>query len=325
MHGACIIKTEVPTRCMTANTILVTPRSLTRDGHPALARLERAGYRLLMGTPGQQPDEEALLRLVPGCVGYLAGVEPVSRRVLERAVNLRVISRNGTGIDNIDLEAAHQRNIAVMRAEGANARGVAELAVGLLLALVRNISLSDRCLKAGTWQRHLGCEIKGRTLGLIGCGQIGQLVAHMAIGLGMRVVAFDPFPDTERAAAVGFSYVPLEQLLAASDIISLHCPPSRDSEPVITRQGLTAMKDGVYLVNTARGELLDDDAVIEFLDNGKLAGVAVDAFRREPPGLDRLVIHERVIAVPHIGAYTEESVTQAVEMAVDNLLLALGE
>ncbi len=309
---------------MTANAILVTPRSLTLSGHPALARLECAGFQILMSSPGKQPDEEELLRLLPGCVGYLAGVEPVSRRVLERTAGLRVISRNGTGVNNIDLAAARELKIAVMRADGANARGVAELAIGLMLALARNIPASDRGLKAGVWQRHIGCEIKGRTLGVIGCGKIGQQVAAMAVGLGMRVLACDPFPDLDRGAASGFAYVPFEQLLGESDMISLHCPPTNDGDPVITRANLAIMKAGAYLINTARGELLDDDAVLEFLDNGRLAGVALDAFRQEPPGLDRLVVHERVIAVPHIGAYTEESVTLAVQMAVDNLLLALA-
>jgi phosphoglycerate dehydrogenase-like enzyme len=308
---------------MTTKKILVTPRSLTQSGHPALARLERAGFEVIRCTPGQQPDERELLRLLPGCVGYLAGVEPVSGRVLERAEGLRAISRNGSGVNNIDLDAARERNIAVLRVEGANARGVAELTLGLALALVRSLPASDRSLKRGVWQRCKGIELKGRTMGLIGCGRIGQLVAEMAIGLGMNAVGYDPVRNGRLLATEGFCYVTLDEVLARSDVISLHCPPSTDGGPLITRRRIAAMKDGAYLVNTARGELLDDEAVIAALDSEKLAGIAIDAFRKEPPGNDPLVQHEKTIAVPHIGAYTEESVTKAVEGAIDNLLNVL--
>lgn len=303
--------------------ILITPRSLTRSGHPALARLEAGGYEILCCTPGEQPSEAELLRLLPGCVGYLAGVEPVSARVLEEARGLKAISRNGTGINNIDLEAARRLKIAVLRADGANARGVAELTIALTLALVRHLPFSDRHLKTGQWQRCQGIEVAGRTLGLIGCGKIGQLVTEMAVALGMEVVAYDPFPNAALAATAHFRYVALEAVFDQADVLSLHCPPAADGTPIITQKRLAHMKRGAYLINTARGELLDDAAVLEALESGQLAGVAVDAFRKEPPGPDPLVQHEKVIAAPHIGAYTEESVTRAVEVAVDNLLNAL--
>lgn len=308
---------------MTAKRILVTPRSLTGSNHPALARFERDGYQVVRCTPGKQPDEGELLRLLPGCIGYLAGVEPVGRRVLESAKGLKAVSRNGTGVNNIDLEAARQMNIAVLRVEGANARGVAELAIGLTLALVRNLPASDQRMKQGVWERRKGIELKGRCMGLIGCGSIGQLVAEMAIALGMEVIGYDPVQNDRLAAKGSFRYGGLDEVLAQSDVLSLHCPPSSDGRPIITRHRIAAMKRGAFLVNTARGELLDDEAVIEALDSGRLAGVAIDAFREEPPGEDPLVRHEKTIAVPHIGAYTEESVNLAVEGAVDNLLNAL--
>jgi D-3-phosphoglycerate dehydrogenase / 2-oxoglutarate reductase len=307
----------------TTERILITPRSLTRTGHPALARLEQTGYELVRCTPGEQPDEAELLRLLPGCVGYLAGVEPVSARVLEEARGLKAISRNGTGVNNIDLEAARRLNIAVLRADGANARGVAELTVALTLALVRHLPFSDRHLKTGDWQRRQGIEIAGRTLGLIGCGKIGQIVTEMAVAMGMDVIGYDPLPNAKLAATPGFRYAALEAVVDRADVLSLHCPPAADGQPLMNRQRLARMKPGAYLVNTARGELLDDAAVLEALDRGTLAGVAVDAFRKEPPGMDPLVQHEKVIAVPHVGAYTEESVARAVEVAVDNLLEVL--
>ena len=308
---------------MASERILITPRSLTSARHPALEQLEQAGYQLVFCTPGRQPDEAELLRLLPGSVGYLAGVERVSARVLEAAPGLRAISRNGTGVDNIDLETASRLGIAVVRAEGANARGVAELTIGLMFALVRHVPFSDRALKAATWERRQGIEIAGRVLGLIGCGRVGQLVARMAASLGMRVVGCDPFRSPVLAQLAGFDYAELDAVLTEADVVSLHCPPPVEGRPLIDRERLAVMRPGAYLINTARGELLDDQAVLDALDSGKLAGVALDVFRREPPGADSLVQHERVIAVPHVGGYTEESVSRAVEMAVDNLLGAL--
>jgi D-3-phosphoglycerate dehydrogenase / 2-oxoglutarate reductase len=310
---------------MTGKKILITPRSLTLSGHPSLARLEQAGYQLVLSTPGQQPGEDELLRLLPGCVGYLAGVEPITRRVLRCASGLKAISRNGTGVDNIDLQAASERNIAVLRVEGANARGVAELAIGLMLSLVRHVPACDRSLKQAVWTRHRGIELEDRTLGVVGCGKIGQLVAEIGSALGMRVLGHDPVPSQAVRMLRRFHYVELEPLLAESDIVSLHCPPSADGQPLITGQRLAAMKDGAYLVNTARAELLDEQAVLEALDCGKLAGVAIDVFRKEPPGADPLVQHEKTIAVPHIGGYTDESIGRSVAGAVENLLAVLQD
>ena len=162
-------------------------------------------------------------------------------------------------------------------------------------------------------------------MAIVGCGKIGQRVAVMATGLGVRVVGHDPYPDEAFAAPDGFRYASLDEVIAEAHVLSLHCPPPSDGKPLVDQRRIDAMKDGVYLVNTARGDLLDDQAVLEALDSGKIAGVAVDAFRREPPGSDPLVQHEKVIATPHIGAFTEESVTRAVEVAVDNLLEVLGQ
>jgi len=297
--------------------ILVTPRSLTRQGHRAFDLLRQAGFEVVFCTPGKQPSEEELLTLLPDCVGYLAGVEKISAKVLEAAKNLRVISRNGTGIDNIDLEAAKRLNIRICRTEGANARGVAELTIALIFALVRAISFSDAHLKGQEWQRRKGVELENRTLGLIGCGEIGKLVALMTTDIGMKVVAFDCHPESSFSPN-NFSWVALEDLYRQSDIISLHLPALE--KPLIDKETIAKMKEGVYLINTARASLLDEDAVLQALESGHIAGVAVDAFIQEPPLDYRLVRHDRVIATPHIGGFTNESVDRAVAMAVDNLL-----
>lgn len=171
--------------------ILITPRSLTQHHSPDLQALENAGYELVYVRPGITPTEEELLELVPDCVGWLAGVEPVSERVLRAATNLKVISRNGTGVDNIPLKLAQELRIKVLRVEAANARGVAELAICLALAALRHLPALHCALKQGKWKLIRGSEIRGRLFGLVGCGAVGKIVARLALGLDARVAAFD--------------------------------------------------------------------------------------------------------------------------------------
>ena len=308
---------------MTAK-ILVTPRSLTRGGDPALQLLSDAGYEVLYCTPGKQPDEKELIELLPGCAGYLAGVEKISARVLAAAKELKVISRNGTGIDNIDLEAADRLNIRICRAQGANARGVAELTVGLIFALLRSISFCDADLKNGKWTRRRGVEVENRTLGLVGSGEIGKRIVLLATGIGMKVFAHDPFPNNSFSPD-NFKFVPIDELYAQSDIISLHCPALESGNPLIDAGAISKMKRGVYLINTARASLIDNAAVMVGLENGKIAGIALDVFEREPPTESILIKDPRVIATPHIGGYTSESVSRAAGQAVQNILETLKE
>ncbi len=305
--------------------ILVTPRSLTRGGDPALELLSKAGFQLVYCTPGKTPDEAELARLVPGCVGWLAGVEKITDTVLAKADVLTTISRNGTGVDAIDLASCQRRGIRVLRADGANARGVAELTVGLILSLLRSIPLSDSRMKSGGWERRQGGELEGKTLGLIGTGRIGKLVARFALALDMTVVGHDALPDKDFARTPGFRYVPLAELLASSDVVTLHCPHTPGEKPLIDRQALASMRAGAYLVNTARAGLVDAAAVLDALGSGRLSGYAVDAYDKEPPDAHPLFAHERVITTPHIGAFTVESVARATRAAVDNLLAALGQ
>lgn len=302
--------------------ILVTPRSVTAKGHPSLSRLNNAGLEVLLCSPGVQPSEDELVRLIPGCVGYLAGVEKVTTRVLGVADSLKVISRNGTGIDNIDVSFCERKNIIIRRAEGANARGVAELTATLMLAMARTITFHDRSLKSNGWERQKGFELPGKTLGLLGCGKVGKLVTHLALAFGMKVVAYDPFPDNS-FERTGFNYTDKESVLAHADIISLHCPAPKNGNALIGKAEISRLKKGVCLINTARAELIDESTIIEALDSGHVAGLAVDVFPEEPPRDRRLANHAKVIATPHIGGLTKESVDRAMDVAVDNLLESL--
>lgn len=303
--------------------ILVTPRSVTRHGHPALKRLEQAGYEVVLAPAGRQPDAEDLQRLLPGCVGYLAGVEEIRATVLESATALRVISRNGVGVDNIDLAAAARRGIVVRKAVGSNARGVAELTFAQLLALARWLPFGDRGIKAGGWERRQGIELIGRTLGLLGCGHVGRIVAKLALAFEMKVIAYDVMPDRSFAPAPDFRFAAFDEVLAAADALSLHCPALPDGRPLLGAVELARMKPGALLINTARADLVDGAALASALERGHLAGVALDVFQHEPPVGDLLVASDRVIATPHIGGFTAESVDRAMDMAVTNLLVEL--
>ncbi len=306
---------------MSRGKILVTPRSLSRDMHPALQPLCDAGYELLMPWPGVQPDEQQLMEMLPQCVGYLAGVEKVSRSVLEASPNLKVISRNGVGMDAVDLDSAERLGIKVLGTPGANAQGVAELTIALMLSSIRSLAWSCSRMKQGAWERRLGRELGGSVIGVVGCGQIGQRTSRLALGLGMTVLAYDVCRDPSAASLEGFSFTDMDTLLKEADAVALHCPPS--SSPVIDRDALRKMKQGACLINTARAELVDHQALLEALESGKISHYAADVFEQEPPELTELLLHDRVTITPHIGGYTTQSVERAAAAAVENMLKVL--
>ncbi|TVQ39722.1 MAG: oxidoreductase [Spirochaetaceae bacterium] len=304
--------------------IVVTPRSMTSPPHAALERLRRAGYEVVMPTPGEQPDERRLIGALAEAVGYLAGVEKVSRAVLEAAPRLRVISRNGVGIDNVDMEAARERGVQVMRAEGVNARGVAELTIAHMLAACRRMDFHHSTLKNHAWQRRKGIELNGRTVGIVGCGRIGRAVAELCLAFGMTVRAFDPYVDAGFRPAGNFGFVSLDELLQTADILSLHAPVPEDGVALLDAAAFARMKAGVMIVNTARFELLDAQAVRAALEDGTVAVLTLDAFQAEPPEDWSLIDHENVIATPHIGGFTVESVERVTQVSIENLLRVLS-
>ena len=303
--------------------ILVTPRSLTAEPHPYIEQLRSRGFDIVYSTPSALPGEEELLELVPGCTGWLAGVEPISERVIDAATSLKVISRNGTGTDNLPLALLKARGVTVAVAEGANARGVAELAIGLMFSALRYIPYADAGIKQGGWPRRRGMEINGRTVGVIGCGAIGREVARMAVGLGARVLAYDPARPDIDLPPHSFAFGTITEVLGGSDVVTLHCPPSRDGRPLLDRNALTAMRPNAVLLNTARATLVDEKALLAALNEGRLAAYATDVFEQEPPRDRTLACHDRVIVTSHIGGFTAESVDRATEIAVANIVAIL--
>lgn len=301
-----------------APRILITPRSLTSAPPPELEPLRAAGFDLVFCTPGEIPSQEELVRLLPGCVGWLAGVEPVSAAVIASADRLRVISRNGSGADNLPLPNLRERGIAVERALGANAIGVAELAMALILAACRHLPETAAGIRSGDWPRRKGREIAGTSVGIIGMGAIGSRVARVAHALGARIVAFDPArPDTD----IPVVWAHLDDVLAQAEILTLHCPLPGDGLPLLDRRRIATMPPGAIVVNTARAGLIDEGEMRRALDEGRLGLYATDVFEPEPPQPDHpLAFHARVIATSHIGGFTDGSVTRATEAAVSNLL-----
>ena len=233
----------------------------------------------------------------------------VDARLLEAAPRLRIIARAGTGVDNVDVEAASARGILVVNAPGANSISVAEHACALMLALARLIPAADRAMKAGKWEkkRFLGTELRGKTLGIAGLGRIGQEVAQRARAFGMRIVAHDPFISKEIAAGVGAELMSLDAMCAAADYITLHLPSTPDTKHLFNDERFARCKPGVRLVNTARGELVDEEALRRAIDNGSVAAAALDVFETEPPSDWSLTQLPQVIATPHIAASTEEA------------------
>ncbi|TFB76683.1 oxidoreductase [Cryobacterium glaciale] len=298
--------------------VLITPRSITGAGVelvPELEPLRRAGYEIVAPTPGRSPSAEELLKIVPGCVGWLAGVEPISEQVLEAARELRVISRNGTGTDNIDVAAAARTGVTVVRAAGANAQAVAEMTLTLAMSCLRGVPWSAAALRAGGWQRWEAKELSDCVIGVVGLGAIGRKVASAFSALGATVIGYDPF-----ASETGFRTVTLDDLVSQADVVTLHAPPPADGAALINAERLALFRPQSVLINTARASLVDDGAVLNALREERLGAYAVDAFEIEPPALTELLLHERVLATPHIGAFTGGSVRRATTQAVQGLL-----
>jgi D-3-phosphoglycerate dehydrogenase len=233
----------------------------------------------------------------------------VTRDLIASAPKLRVIARAGTGVDNVDVEAATERGILVMNAPGANSVSVAELAVALMLALSRGIAGADAAMKKGVWdkKRLVGAELRGKTLGIIGLGRIGQEVSTRARAFGMKLVAHDPFISEQVAASLGIELLSVDELCAVADYITLHVPATAETRHLINKERLAKCKAGVRIVNTARGELIDEEALADAIEAGAVAGAGLDVFQNEPPGETRLVSLRQVVATPHIAASTSEA------------------
>jgi D-3-phosphoglycerate dehydrogenase / 2-oxoglutarate reductase len=294
------------------------PRVLISDKmDPKAAEIFRAGGIEVDERPGLSPEE---LKAIIGDYDGLAirSATKVTKGLLEAATRLKVIGRAGIGVDNVDVPAASAKGVVVMNTPFGNSITTAEHAIALMFALARELPAADVSTQAGRWEknRFMGVEITGKTLGIIGCGNIGSIVAMRGIGLKMHVIAFDPFLTPERAIELGVEKVELDALLARADFITLHTPLTDQTRNILSRENLAKTKRGVRIVNCARGGLIDETALRDALESGQVAGAALDVFVEEPAKDNPLFGAPGLVATPHLGASTTEAqVNVAIQVA----------
>ena len=295
--------------------------------------LSSKGIEILEKTPGVEVvvdtnlSPEDLKRTIGDYHGLaIRSATKVTADIIDTADNLRVIGRAGIGLDNVDIKAATKRGIVVMNAPEGNMTTTAEHAVSMMLSLSRNIPQATASMKAGKWEKKkfMGRELSDKTLGIVGLGRIGSIVADRAKGLRMNVIGYDPFISEERVHEMGIEQVSLDELFARSDYITLHIPRSEETRNLINKAAFEKMKQGVMIINCARGGIVNEKDLYEAIKGGKVSGAALDVFEQEPPGLNQLFELDQVICTPHLGASTDEAqqnVAVAIAEQIGNYLL----
>lgn len=301
--------------------ILVTPTSLQPDkGSKALDILREFSDDLVFNTYGRPLTEEELIPLLKDCDGYIAGLDFVTEKVIHSCENLKVISRYGAGFDRVDIAAAKASGIVVSNTPGANAEAVGELAFCLILSVARRIPYLNDSTRNGEWIRSSGIELKGKTIGIMGLGAIGKIVARCAKGFSMDVIAYDPFIDKAYCEEHNITVCTFEEVLRKSDVISLHLPLLSTTRHLIGQEAIRKMKPSAILINTSRGGIIDEAAAYKALKENRLGGLGLDAFEIEPPESSPLFELNNVIVTPHTGAHTKEATDSMANAAVKNLI-----
>lgn len=273
--------------------------------------LEDQGCELVINDLGRPMEYEDLADLVSDVDGVIAGVDVWDERLLARAPKLKVIARFGVGVDNLDLEACKRRGITVCNCPGVNTNSVAEHALMLMLGLLRHLGECDRASRTGQWPRIMHYELRGKTVGLLGFGAVGRRLAALLAPFGVTVIANDKYPDQAAAQALGVQLTSQAEVIARADLLSLHTPATPETVHLINRDTIATMKDGAFLINTARGVVVDEAAVAEALSSGKLAGYGADVFEHEPPTIENpLFSMDQYLCTPHLAAESYENWTQ---------------
>ncbi|MDI3312186.1 MAG: phosphoglycerate dehydrogenase [Thermoanaerobacterium sp.] len=297
--------------------ILITPRSLQHKKSDIIEML--SGYEVLMNEKGKAFDENELKELIQDVDGIIVGVDKITREILNNAKKLKVITKYGVGLDNIDIEYAKKLGIKITYTPGANKESVADLVFTMILELSRQLFKLDKIVRDNKWDKVIGREVYGKVIGIIGTGNIGKSVAKRATGFDMRILGYDMYPDHDFARQIGMEYVDLQTLLKNSDYITLHIPFTEDMRHFIDREKLNMIKSTAFIINTSRGELINEEALYEALKQKKFAGAALDVFEIEPPYNSKLLELENVILSPHCGASTEDAIIRMNMMAVEGL------
>ena len=303
--------------------VLIATRSFGSTSPKPWDVLAQAGFETIRADLTQKMTEERLIALLDDVDGAIIGAMPMTARVFDGAPKLKVVSTHGVGFDHVDLEAAARHGVIVANCPGANDQAVADLAIGLMVCLARQVVPANRDLRNGEWKNYQGNELWQKTLGLIGLGRIGRAVARRAGGFDMNVLAYDPFVDARQAEAAGTRPASFDEVISSADYLSLHLVLNDQTRNIIGKKELERMKPSAFLINTARGGLVDEDALYTALEAGKLAGAALDVFSEEPPLEQGLLYLPNVVATPHIGAHSKEAIERVGVLAAQNVVQAL--
>ena len=287
-------------------------------------RLEKAGFQVDILRPNQISSETISGTLNDETVAIVSGLEKLDGPVMDKAPNLRVIVKHGIGVDNIDLNAAKSRGIEVYNEPGSNSDAVADLALGLMFAMARKIVEGAEIVAGGGWEKITGVGVWGKTLGILGFGNVGRLLALRGRGLNMRVMAYDPFFNKEYADQYGIEQASIDDILKEADFISLHMPLLDSTRNMVDRTFFQKMKSSAILINTARGGVVNEDDLYQALKNREIAAAAFDAFAQEPPIGNPLFTLPNFIGTPHMGANTVDAMAKTSNMVADTLLQALN-
>ncbi len=284
------------------------------------APLEEAGFELAFNELGRALRRDELIARLPGVVATVAGTEPYDEEVFRAAPELRVVARFGVGYDAVDLAAAGRHRVAVAMAFGANHEAVADHAFALMAALAHRILPNDRAVRAGGWRTRPHLGLHGTTVGIVGFGRVGRALARRCTPFGMRVLVHDPAVEAGEIAALGYRPATLERLLEEADFVSLHLPLSDETEGFMNAERLARMRPSAFLVNTARGALVDEEALVAALREGRIAGAGLDVMVQEPPLGSPLLELDNLVLSPHIAGLSEDAIRRMAALCVDNIL-----
>jgi len=305
--------------------LLVTPTSYGKNDSRLKTDLEAQVGKVTYNPTGKPLSSAEVMDLLPGIDGYIAGLDVIDAAALAGADRLKVIARYGVGVDNVDLAAAKSKKIVVTNTPGANSASVAELALALMLALARQIPEAVEAVHLGKWPRYAGLTLEGKTIGILGVGAIGKQLVRRLQGFDCRILVHDPFVDAAAASALGVELADLDDVLGQSDFLSLHMPLLPETRGVVNDEFLGRMKPGAYLINTARGEVIDETALLRALQSGHLRGAGLDTFVKEPPDPESPLLRlPQVVATPHLGAMTDGATSNMGWMAMQDCLAVLN-
>ncbi|QTE40248.1 phosphoglycerate dehydrogenase [Mucilaginibacter gossypii] len=304
------------------NKILTSPSSFGQVGPEPVDLLIQNGYEVINNPYGRKLTEDEVIELAKDCAGIVAGVEPLTARVMDALPNLKCISRVGIGMDSVDLKYAAEKGIIVTNTPDGPTRAVAELTLAMTLSLLRKVPQAHTDLRNRVWKKQVGNLVLNKVVGVVGLGRIGKLVAQLFRGIGNPVIGYDPYADATWAANNGVELVDFNTVLSKADIVTIHVPGNEDGSAVIGAGEIDLMKAGSFLINISRGGIVDEDALFNALSANKLTGAAVDVFSEEPYA-GPLCDLDNILLTPHLGSYAEEGKLLMEIDAVKNLINAL--